>query len=256
MKRAAFAVVLIACFATLAMATHQPATIGEYSGLSQVRTDRAHANATGPRCAKVTGYYYYSGSFDSTNSNANGLANEDDLLVADTHVYQPFSVIAKGKLKHLNVTGLCVNSADPDGFGIDNPTPYEVRANAIVGSGGTLVCKGTAVSSDALTGQGTLPVWTHAVKISKCKLAGSVKTGTQYHMNVTPQCFKNKVCSSARYFEVTDDSNLDHIGPPTNRGAALWNSATFKENWVNPNTVFGGNMMQSFSAGVTGTLVK
>jgi len=258
-KKVIFAVVLVAGFATAAMAQHhrQPATVGEHSGLSQVRTVGVHPPALTVRCAHVTGYYYYSGNFDSNSSNANALANEADTIVSTgSQVYQPFSVVAKGTKKHLKVTGLCINSIDPSGAGVDNPTPYEVRAKATVNSGGTLVCKGTAVSSDYATGQTQFEEYTHAVKINKCKLAGSPKTGTQYHMNVEPQCFRNQVCPTQRYFEATDDSNLNHIGPPTNRGAALWNSTNFGENWVNPNTVFGGQEMESFSAGVTGRLTK
>ena len=241
--------VLLVCFATLAMATdRQPATVGEYAGLSQVRTDLLNSNTAVTRCAKVTGYYYYSGSI---GSSGNGFANEDDTLVPDSHIYQPFSVVSKGTEKHLTVTGLCINSLDTAGVGIDNPTPYEVRFGAKVGSGGTLVCSGNATSSDDPTGRGGFGVneYTHAVKIRKCKLAGSAKKGTQYHMNVTPQCFKNQVCGNARYFEDTDDSSIDHIGPPTNRGHTLWSSGTFGEHWVYPGA-------PSFSAGVTGSLTK
>jgi hypothetical protein len=261
MKRVVLAVVLVACFVIVAMAQdhRQPATVGEYSGLSQVRTDMVQSGAAVVRCAKVTGYYYYSGNFDSTSLNANGLDNEDDTKIFNgSQVYQPFSVVAAGEKKHLRATGLCVNSLDTAGAGIDNPTPYEVRFGAQVGSGGTLVCKGKAVSSDDPTGRSGFGIteYTHAVKISKCKLAGSAKTGTQYHMNVTPQCFKNNVCSNARYFESTDDSNLNHIGPATNKDFALWNSIFFGENWMNPHGPFGPPDFGSFSAGVTGRLVK
>jgi hypothetical protein len=257
-KRAILTALLITCFVTVTTAEdqRQPATVGEYGGLSPVRTDMVQSEAAVVRCAHVTGYYYYSGNFDSTSSSANGLSNEADKIVnTGSQIYQPFSVVAAGKKKHLRVTGLCVNSLDTAGAGIDNPTPYEVRFGAQVGSGGTLVCKGKAVSSDDPTGRRGFGIneYTHAVKVSKCKLAGSRKTGTQYHMNVEPQCFKNKVCSNARFFETTDNSNLDHIGPPTNRHAALWNSTFFNENWVNPNSVFGPHI-DSFSAGVTGRL--
>ena len=259
MKKVLFAVVLAACFVTAAMAQkdRQPATAGQYAGQSQVRNDGAHQNTAGVRCAKINSYYYYSGSFDSTNSAANGLANEADVAVADSHIYQPFSVVAKGTNKHLKVTGLCINSVDFGGAGIDNPTPYEVRVKATVGSGGTLKCSGSVTSTDDPTGRVPFGFneYTHAVKVTKCKLAGKPKKGTQYHMNVTPQCFVNSVCPSARFFETTDDSNIDHKGPATVRNMALWNSTTFGENWVNPNTVFGGTAMQSFSAGVSGKLV-
>jgi len=184
-----------------------------------------------------------SGNLDSTSSSANGLANEADTVISTgSQIYQPFAV--KGKLV---IAELCVNSLD-ESAGVDNPIPYEIRSGAAAGTGGTLVCHGTATSSDAATGRGDfgLSEYTHAVKVKKCILT---KKG-QDHMNVQPQCFKGSNCSSERYFMSTDDSNLDHIGPPTNRGAALWNSTYFGENWVNPNTVFGGTEMESFSAGI------
>jgi len=248
-KKSIFAVVLIACFVTVALAADHraPATVGEYSGLSQVRNDVAqpHQPAKTVRCIGVSQYYYYSGNFDSTSSVANGLANEADTIISSgAQVYQPFTV-----KKTLSVTGLCENSLDESAPGIDNPTPYEVRTKAAVGTGGTLTCHGTATSSDKATGRSGfgIPEYTHAVKVKKC----SLKKG-QHHMNVEPQCFKASNCSGARFFQSTDDSNLDHVGAPTNKGAVLWNSAFFGYSWVNPNTVLGGNEALSESAGVSG----
>jgi len=260
-KKSLCAVVLLACFVTVVMAAdhRQPASVGEYSGLSQVRTGSVHSPAAGVRCAGVKAYYYYSGSFDSNSSSANGLANENDTIVSTgSQIYQPFSVKIKATKKHLSVTGLCENSLDTAGAGIDNPTPYEVRSGAVVGSGGKLVCSGTATSSDVATGRTGFGIneYTHAVPVKKCKLAAGKGKGKQYHQNVEPQCFKNSVCGGARFFESSDDSNIDHVGPATNKGAALWNSTFFGETWVNPNTIFGGSTFLSFSAGVSGTLVK
>jgi len=250
-KKVIFAVALIACFATVALAAdRQPASVGEYAGLSQVRSGGVNSNAAGVRCKGVSQYYYYSGSFDSNSSSANGLANEMDTIVSTgSQLYQAFT----NKKTALTVSGLCENSLDTAGAGIDNPTPYEVRKGAKVGSGGKLVCKGKATSSDAPTGRSGFGIneYTHAVKVTKCKLAGS-KKGVQYHTNVEPQCFKNSVCGSARFFESSDDSNIDHVGPATNKGAQLWNSTFFGETWVNPNSVFGGSVFLSFSAGVSG----
>lgn len=260
MKKSLCAVVLLACFVTVVMAAdhRQPASVGEYSGLSQVRTGSAQSPAAPVRCAGVAAYYYYAGSFDSTASSANGLANEADTIVSTgSQIYQPFSVKIVAANKHLSVTGLCINSLDTGGAGIDNPTPYEVRSGAVVGSGGKLVCHGTATSSQVATGRIGFGIteYTHAVKTRKCTLAAGAGKGRQYHQNVEPQCFKNSVCGGARFFESTDDSNISHVGRPTNRGAALWNSAFFSETWVNPNTIFGGTAMTSFSAGVSGKLV-
>src|SRR5438874_11224264 len=41
-----------------------------------------------------SGCLFYGGDFDSSNSNANGLANENDLIVSDARTYTPFTVPA------------------------------------------------------------------------------------------------------------------------------------------------------------------
>ena len=79
--------------------------------------------------------------------------------------------------------------------------------------------------------------------------------GVYYWVNVEPQCFKGSECSAQRYFNTSNDENLNHVGHITAPGMALWNSPYEGENWVNPNTIFGEKIFLSFSQGVAGTLV-
>ena len=258
MKNSILAVALVGCFLTAAIAQdHQPATLGEQRGLSQVRSDGPPHAATRSGCPYFQSVYYYAGDFDINNQNANALSNEADLYVSTgSQVYQAFLAKGTRTKHHLKITGLCVNSWDTDGMGIDNPTPYEVRAGAKVGSGGRLVCSGTAISTDRRTGFSQGWEYAHEVKVRNCEVPAPAK-GVYYWVNVEPQCFKGSFCqANARYFNTSNDENLNHVGHITPPGMALWNSANFGENWVNPNTIFGDKTFLSFSQGVAGSLVK
>ncbi len=253
MKKMIFAVAALVGVAMAADAGYVvPATLGEQTGL-QVRSGRSPQGRSG--CPDFKALYYYSGDFDSTNQWADALSNEADIYVSSgSQVYQVF--LAKGTTtkRHLRITGLCVNSIDVVG-GIDNPTPYEVRSGAKVGSGGTLVCRGMATSTDRLTFNFDNE-FAHEVKVRNC-IVPAPRKGVYYWVNLQPQCFKANFCSNgARYYNDTNDSNLNHIGRITPPGMALWNSVYYGENWVNPNAVQGGKYFLSFSVGVAGTLEK
>ena len=255
MKKFILAIALLSCFRTVAVGQdRQPATLGEYSGLSQVRSDRPPFGRTG--CPEFKSPYYYAGDFDPNNQYANGLSNEADLQVSTgSQVYQAFLAKGTATKHHLKITGLCVNSIDSAGNGIDNPTPYEVRAGAKVGNGGKLVCHGMAKSTDnILGGDNQFNEHSHSVRIKNCTVPAP-KKGVYYWVNVEPQCFKGSECSAQRYFNTSNDENLNHVGHITAPGMALWNSPYEGENWVNPNTIFGEKIFLSFSQGVAGTLV-
>jgi hypothetical protein len=255
-KPAIFAIVLVAACSSWAQ-TPSPATLGEYSGLSRVRSDHLRLSFGRTGCPEFKAPYYYSGDFDPNNQYANGLSNEADTLVPlGSQVYQAFRAKGTAIKHHLKITGLCVNSIDVQGKGIDNPTPYEVRVGAKVGNGGRLVCTGMAISADSiLGGDNQFNEHSHSVRIKNC-IVPAPKKGVYYWINVEPQCFKGDVCSGQRYFNMSNDENLNHVGHITPPGMALWNSAQFGEDWVNPNTIFGDKTFLSFSQGVSAHLVK
>jgi len=198
---------------------------------------------------------YYTGDFDSSNSNANGLTNENDLLVPDSHIYAvaPFEYS-----KVVAVSGLFVNSLDT--VGVEDPAmdPWDIRTGLSSGNGGTSFASGTAKSTDAPTGRSGfgLVEYTHLVKFK----AVDVSTKGRYWINVTPQCTNanDSNCDSARYFEsdVEDNPPQNHVGSCTNvQDDSFWNSTSFGQNWtqVTPSGSCGGIGCDAFSAGVLGT---
>jgi len=137
MKKMALVLALTAALATLAAA--QNASIGEsvvVRGQAPVMDSSFHSvqpPVPPPYCKPCL---WYSGDFDPNNPNANGLANEADQLVPDSHVYAAWTVATSLNTK---AVGAFVNSLDTSGAGIDNPTPWEIRKGLRDGYCGILV---------------------------------------------------------------------------------------------------------------------
>jgi hypothetical protein len=79
---------------------------------------------------------YYGGDFDSSNSNANGLANESDANVSDSRIYDNFTVTGSS----WHVTGLFTNNLTDLTISSAN---WEIRSGVSEGNGGTLLFSGT-----------------------------------------------------------------------------------------------------------------
>jgi len=248
MKKVILAGMLIAALVTLAAA--QNASIGEsvvVRGRAPVMSSSFHSAQPPKAPSYCKPCLWYSGDFDPNNPSGNGLANEQDRFVADSHVYAAWTV--KGSTTQ--VSGAFVNSLDTVA-GIDNPTPWEIRKGMSDGFCGTVVKTGKAKSSDTPTGRYDFGVfeYTHRVRFK----AFGLKEGT-YWQNVTPQCFHNSVCSSARYFESTEDDDprpLNHVGTKNLWEKAIWNSPTLGIKCANPQDTFGCCVFDQFSAGVLG----
>jgi len=242
-------VALIAALATLAAA--QNASIGESvvsRGKAPVMSSSFHSvqPPTAPSYCKPC--LWYSGDFDPNNPNANGLANEQDQLVADSHIYAAWKVATTTT----TLQGGFVNSLDTAGAGIDNPTPWDIRKGASDGNCGTSVRHGMGTSTDTPTGRQGFGIneYNHRVKFAK----KPIKKGT-YWVNVTPVCINNSVCPNARFFESSEDDDptpLNHVGTKNVLHKAIWNSSTFGINCANPEDTFGAGIFQQFSAGVLG----
>src|SRR5579872_3071049 len=88
---------------------------------------------------------FYAGDFDSNASDANGLANEVDVIVSSgAAVYAPFIVKGTWKVSGLFTDNFAsLSTLDPA------TSPYEVRKGipAAGGSGGKLVCHGKSKST-------------------------------------------------------------------------------------------------------------
>ena len=155
---------------------------------------------------------FYAGDFDSNASDANGLANEVDLIVSTgAAVYTPF-VVPKGKT--WTVTGLFTNNflfaltIDPQ------VTPYEIRKGIpkAGGSGGKLVCHGTRPATLVDTGT-CFPTYATIVKnIKGCRLPAG-----KYWMSVVPYCTNpnDSACANSwRSFLANDDGAMAHRFSP------------------------------------------
>lgn len=250
MKKMIFVVALIAALATLAAA--QNASIGESvvsRGKAPVMSQSFHSVQPPKAPSYCKPCLWYSGDFDPNNPNANGLANEEDQLVPDSHIYSAWKVAGTTTA----AVGAFVNSLDTAGAGIDNPTPWEIRKGMKDGSCGKKVKSGKAKSTDTPTGRQGFGIneYTHRVKFASIALAA----GT-YWQNVTPVCINNSVCPNARFFESTEDDDpkpLNHVGTKNLLHKAIWNSTSFAINCANPEDTFGVGFMEQFSAGVLGT---
>lgn len=193
---------------------------------------------------------FYAGDFDQNASDANGLANEVDIIVnTGAAVYTPF-IVPKGKT--WNVTGLFTvnvifsNILDP------RLTPYEVRKDIpkLGGNGGQLVCHGkkpgTLVNLGFdVCGEPGDCFATIVNNIKACRL-----TAGKYWMSVVPYCTGSE-CANSRAFLLNDDGAMIHrYGPLEPANNSFFNSQYFGANWE-PSSEQQSS--KRFSVGVEGT---
>jgi hypothetical protein len=175
---------------------------------------------------------FYAGDFDSNASDANGLANEKDIIVSTgAAVYTPF-IVPKGKT--WIVTGLFTNnflSAET----LDPRTiPYEVRVGIpkAGGNGGKLVCHGTKSASLKLVeqGYGYRIFATKVENIKGCRLAAG-----KYWMSVVPYCTNanDGECTNGyrAYLSNDDGAMARRFGPLEPANDSFFNSLFFGANW-------------------------
>jgi len=172
---------------------------------------------------------FYAGDFDSNASDANGLANEFDVIISSgAAVYAPFTV-PKGKT--WTVTGLftdnfaSLSTLDPA------TSPYDIRKSipAGGGTGGKEVCDGKLKSTNTDTGLNDFGYEIYATKVTGIKKC-TLKTGT-YWESVIPYCTGNE-CSDYRAFEANDDGAMaNKVGPLEPANDSFFNSAFFGATW-------------------------
>jgi hypothetical protein len=201
-----------------------------------------------------SGCLFYGGDFDSSNPNANGLANENDLAVSDARTYTPFTVPA-GKV--WTVTGALGNHLSSVSV-IDPPqAKWEIRSGVSSGNGGVLLSSGTGSAVYHATGRSGFGLTEYTVRVP---ISPSVvlAAGT-YWVTVIPQCTNpnNSQCGSARYFlsDMTDNP------PPNGKGHepvkdsffdSTYFGYSFAPTWGSSG-VCGGIGCNKFSAGIIGT---
>ncbi len=256
MNRILFATVLIAALIPIAVA--QDSRLPQASldreiniprAAGKAASDQPALNPTPPTFCKPC--LFYAGDFDSTASDANGLANEVDVIVSTgAATYTPF-IVPKGKT--WTVTGLftvnfmSLNHLEP------NTVPYEVRKDIPKsgGNGGHLVCHGkrtaTVIESGNCDNGFGYECWAViANNVNGCRL-GSGK----YWLSVVPYCTTMGYCSDFRAFVANDDGAMNHrYGPLEPANDSFFNSVFYGAVWEPSSEQQSSHR---FSVGVEGT---
>jgi len=215
-----------------------------------------YCNGNGGSCL------FYGGDFNASDSNANALASETDVIVNGSPygaaVYSNFTVPAG---QTWTIRGLLANVVTTI-TGVDPRTAYiELRSGMSAGNGGTLLCSGTATSesfiANNLSGFG-LNGFTVKAYTTGTSCDGLVLTSGIYWEAIVPNCTgSDSSCPSARYFE---DDTEDHPGnfklgfqQPDD---AFFNSTFFGANYEETGGASGacaGLGCDRFAAGLFGT---
>jgi 3D (Asp-Asp-Asp) domain-containing protein len=221
------------------------------SGGAAVSRDTPHQSLTPPSYCKPC--LFYAGDFDSDASDANGLANEFDVVVSTgATTYTPF-IVPKGKT--WTVTGLFTNNFMSSMTLDPKVIPYEVRKGIPKsgGNGGKLVCHGRKSGTLVFPFQCDdfgFSCYAAIVKTIKgCRLPAG-----KYWMSVVPYCTNTRdgACENSwRAFVANDDGAMVHrYGPLEPANDSFFNSVYFGANWEPSSEQQSSSR---FSVGVEGT---
>ena len=257
MKKTLFATAMIATLIPIAVAQNnrvpqasldRELSIPQAAGI--VASDQLAQTQTPPTFCKRC--LFYAGDFDWNASDANGLANEVDLLVpTGAATYTPF-IVPKGKI--WTVTGLLTVNAIFERTLDPKVIPYEVRKDIpkLGGNGGHLVCHGKKTGTLVILPFNTCGepgdcFATIVNNVKSCRL-----TAGKYWLSVIPYCTNKNTCSEYRAFLLNDDGAMAHrYGPLEPANNSFFNSKFFGANWE-PTT--DQQTSKRFSAGVEGTV--
>lgn len=251
MKKMLFAAALIAALIPLAVAQNN-------SRLPQASLDREvdvqvparpavlgnppHVTPGPPSYCKPC--LFYAGDFDSTASDANGLANELDVIVSTgAEVWVPFKPTAAWKVSEIFSDNFAsLSTLTPA------TSPYAIRSGISSGNGGKVICQGSAKAKNTDTHLNDFgyEIYATQVPVKKCTL----KAKTTYWENVYPQCTNTSTCSSYRAFTANDDGAMNHkFGPAEPANDSFFNSVFFGATWE-PSTEQQSS--SRYSAGIGG----
>jgi hypothetical protein len=259
MKKVFFAVALIS--------TMIPLVVAQDGRLAEASLDHAmnmrvpaqvealghppHTTLTPPKFCKPC--LFYAGDFDSNASDANGLANEVDIIVSTgATTYTPF-IVPKGKT--WTVTGLFTNNFMTGEVVDPRMAPYEVRKGIPKsgGGGGQLVCHGrkpaTLVTLAACQDFGFGCYATIVNTIKGCRLRSG-----KYWVSVVPYCTNphDPACQNSYQAFVTNDDGAmkNRFGPLEPANDSFFNSIYFGAVWQPSSQQ---QTSSRFSVGVEGT---
>lgn len=222
MKKVLFSLVLVALLVSLvsvsamAQGTKAPPVSvrsnvlvqGSAPILKQPWNDTKQPPSHPPYCAGTPNFpgacLFYGGDFNSSDSNANGLANESDIIIPaggstpnyGAATFTNFTVPAG---QTWSVNGMLSNVLS----GINGVSPatcyWEIRSGITAGNGGTLIAAGTDVCTFVATGRNGFGLNEFTAKTYFSP--GVTLTAGKYYEITIPACTtSNGNCPNARYF--------------------------------------------------------
>lgn len=195
---------------------------------------------------------YYSGDFDGTNADSNGVSNENDEIVDLSQIYTPFAVPSGKKWK---VTGVFFNSLMTAGVLDPVTTEWSIWTGVSAGHPGTLLAAGAGKGKLKATGRSFVGFTEYTTSVSS---SVTLPCGT-YWVNVLPQCTNtsDSDCTDQRFFlsGVADTSPAEHYGGTNITSDSFINSNFFGYNYELTNGIGSctGTGCELFSFGVVGT---
>lgn len=178
---------------------------------------------------------FYGGDLNPVSVNANGFANENTLLVADTTLYVPFTVPSG---QEWQVSGLFTNNIADAYEGIDPmQATWSISTGMATGNAGTVIASGTAAATFSFTGRSFLGLNEYTVAVRFGQPGVHLNSGT-YWLSVVPQCTNtsNNNCYLAQYF-LSNTAGSNSYGPAEPIGKSFFNSQYYGYNYSNACTV-------------------
>jgi hypothetical protein len=198
----------------------------------------------------------YGGDIDPNDPNANGLADEADLIIPDATVWTPVVVKAGMTVKVTGIFGNFLNTVDNTVDPVS--TPWAIRAHISDGNGGVLGPNGNFNVTVTPTGRNAfgLNEYTILGKLSRPVTLQGFTTGATYYFNIQPQCTNtsnNSCLSGQRYFlSDSEGARPNHGGLPTPDNHSFWNSSYFGYNYGPTQNACAGVGCNNFSWGLLG----
>jgi hypothetical protein len=194
---------------------------------------------------------YYSGDFDTSNPNANGLFDIDNpgIGITDAEVW-----VGVKPRKNATVTGTSGNYiTSTTSIGI-NPTPVAIRTGITSGQGGRMVCEttGNAILKSYQSPCGTIDVLCENYSISKLRQSCKLKKGKVYFISMQPQYNDS---TTIGYLQDDDGTHANKQGWPEIVDDSYFNSTSFGVVWEptwGSGGACGGIGCSGFSISLTG----
>jgi hypothetical protein len=213
-------------------------------------TMRKDSSYEPPFCPPKT-CLYYAGDFDSTDSNANGLFNADDISANIRANHEGQVWVGVRPDQDATVTGATfVEFFAGSGVGT-NPTPFAVQVGIQLGQAGKTICSTSGNATETVYGEND-PV-TYAYTIKKLSRPCKLKKGKTYYINLLPTFEDNY----GYVVNVEDAKPKNHHGWKNDLNHCYFNGASFGDNYVTCNSQgIGSNGFSELSIALTGKEAK